>query len=353
MKKFVALAMTTAFVATMVACAAPAAPAAPGAGGGAAAPAQPAAEGEVFNAIMASSNAPTHPIVMAKFHLAELLYEKSDGRIVVDVFHSAQLGSDRDIVEGMMLNTIQLGTPASAPLAAWTNAFTIFDLPFLFHSVEEGRMVVDSAFGDELLDSMVDQGVLGIAWYTQGMRHVTNNLRPVYSPEDLVGMRLRTMENPMHMDSFRAMGADAIPMAFGELFTALQQGALDAQENPIVNIRAQSMYEVQDFLSLTGHFYGPSPLLVSAQWFNGLPTEIQDIIFEATAEAQQWLRDLIAEMEEYQMNELREFGMAINEINDVEEFAAASISVHEQYVGDLVSEEAYATVLALLEEFRN
>jgi len=310
------------------------------------------ASNQVFTAILASANTPTHPIVMGMVEFGNLMYEKSGGRIRLDVFHSAQLGSERDIVEGMMLNTIQFAAITSAPLSGFTNAFTIFDLPFLFESLEEGRMITDSVVGDELLLSMTNIGLLGLSWFEHGMRNITNNVRPINVPEDLQGIRIRTMENPMHMEAFRIMGADPVPMAFGELFTALQQGALDAQENPVVNIYSSSFFEVQTYLTMSGHVYAPAPLLVSLSWFNSLPADLQQVVREAAVEAQQWMRDMNDRMHVYYLDYLIEYGMVINEI-DVAPFAAATRPVHDMFLGDLVDQEKYDAVLALLEDFRN
>lgn len=318
--------------------------------------ASPAGSGDdtrVFTAMMAMANTPTHPIVMGAVEFADLLYAKSNGRIVVDVFHSAQLGNERDVVEGMMLNTIQFSAITSAPLSGWTNAFTIFDLPFLIHSLEEGRMLTDSDLGDELLLSLENNGITGIGWFEHGMRNITNNVRPIYNPEDLQGIRIRTMENPMHMDAFRAMGADPVPMAFGELFTALQQGAIDAQENPVVNIHSSAFFEVQRYLTFSGHVYAPAPLLVSSVWLNSLPTDLQQVVREAAAEAQVWMRNKNDEMHVEYLEDIINFGMQINYISDVNAFAAATRSVYYTYIGYLVSEEAYARANELLENYRN
>ena len=338
--------------ALLVACAGPGGGSAPAAGGGGAAPAAEAAADEVFTAILASANTPTHPIVMAMVEFGDIMYEKSGGRIVLDVFHSAQLGSERDIVEGMMLNTIQFAAITSAPLSGFTDAYTIFDLPFLFESLEEGRMVTDSPLGDELLLAMTDIGLLGLSWFEHGMRNITNSVRPINTPEDLQGIRIRTMENPMHMEAFRVMGADPVPMAFGELFTALQQGALDAQENPVVNIHSSAFYEVQTYLTMSGHVYAPAPMLVSLPWFNSLPADLQEVVREAAVEAQAWMRDMNDQMHIIYLEELVDFGMIVGEV-DVAPFAEATRSVHDMFVGDLVDPEIYAVALALLEEFRN
>ncbi len=165
---------------------------------------------------------------MVKF--GELLKEKSGGRIILDSFHSSQLGNERDLVEGLQLNTVQAAVITSAPLSGFTDAYLIFDLPFIFENVEEARQVCDSEIGQDMLKSLENDGIVGLAFFENGMRNITNSRRPIEKPADMAGIKIRTMENPMHMEAFRVMGADPTPMAFGELFTALQQKAIDAQK---------------------------------------------------------------------------------------------------------------------------
>ena len=206
-------------------------------GGGDSAPktdaAQPAdsgaSSGEAeFTWVASCANTEDHPAVQGVFKFAELLEEKSGGRLHMDVFHSAQLASDRDCIEGMQMNTIQSGIMVGSALAGFTDELLVFDLPFLFESSEQGQLLCDSEVGKEMLASLDDIGIKGLGFMEYGMRNITNSKRPINAPEDLKGIKIRTMENQIHMGAFSAMGADPTPMAFGELFTALQQGTIDA-----------------------------------------------------------------------------------------------------------------------------
>lgn len=300
-----------------------------------------------YKVIAATSNTPTHPYYLGLLELARLLDEKSGGRIALDVFHSAQLGSERDIVEGLQLDTIQFASITSAPLSGFTDAYAIFDLPFLFADVTEARMVCDSEFGQTLLSSMEDDGVVGLSFFENGMRSITNSKRPIEQPEDLQGIKIRTMENPMHMEAFRVMGADPTPMAFGELFTALQQKAIDAEENPFVVIHSSKFNEVQEFLSITEHLYSPAPLLASKTFYDSLPEDLQQVVQEAAIEAADFQRAKCDELSEQLLKELEESGMKVNTV-DKAPFVEATQSVYDKYVGDMVSQEAYDQVKALL-----
>ena len=281
----------------------------------------------------ATSNVESHPHYLGLVKLSELLDEKSGGRIKLETFHSGTLGSERDIVEGLQLNTVQVGAITSAPLSGFTDSFLVFDLPYLFDSVEIARKVCDSEVGQEMLASVEPAGIKGLAFFENGMRSVTNSLHPVETPEDFQGMKIRTMENPMHMDAFAVMGADPTPMAFGELYTALQQGAIDAEENPYTVIYSSNFYEVQDYLSITEHLYSPTPLLMSLDFYNSLPADLQEVVMEAAAEASVYQRQCCDEQEAMLLDELEAKGMIINK-PDKAPFIEATASLYDTYVGD-------------------
>ena len=309
------------------------------------------ADDGVFHVRAAVSNPPPHPYVTGIEFLAERLYERSEGRIRVDTFHSNQLGSERDIVEGIQFNTIQFGFITSAPLSGFTDAYMIFDLPFLFESVEEARAFCDSEYGLAILASLENDGIIGLGFGENGMRHITNSRRPIQTPADLSGLVIRTMENPMHLAAFREMGADPTPMAFGELFTALQQGAVDAQENPFVVINTSRFFEVQRYLSVTNHLYSPAPLLMSRTFYDSLPEDLQLIVREVGLEASHFQRRVVDEQQLAALAELEREGMVINFV-DTAPFVAATQSVYDMFVGDLVTQASFDAVMSFLESYR-
>ena len=315
--------------------------------GGAQQDASKSAESITYAIKAATSNSPPHPYVQGLDKLAELLDKKSNGRIKLDVFHSAQLGSERDIVEGLQLNTIQFAFITSAPLSGFTDAYNVFDLPFLFESVEEARKFCDSDFGLEILASLEDKGIIGLGFGENGMRHITNSKRPIVVPADLRGIKIRTMENPIHMEAFRVMGADPTPMAFGELFTALQQKAIDAEENPYVVIHSSKFYEVQEFLSVTGHLYSPAPLLMSKIFYDSLPADLQKLVREIGIEARDFQRSVCDEQSAKLLAELEKEGMKVNVIN-VAPFVAATKPVYDKYIGNMIPQKAYDAVKRIL-----
>lgn len=276
--------------------------------------------------------APTHPYNLGLLKFAELVEEKTDGKVKVDVFHSSQLGNERDMIEGLQLGTLEMALISTAPLSSFTTDFLVFDLPFIFKDAPHAREVLDGPIGDRLFATLKDQMVIGLAYWENGFRSVTNNARPIETPADLAGLKIRTMENPVHMDSFTALGAAPTPMAFGELFTALQQKTIDGQENPLPIVDTSKFYEVQKYLSLTEHFYAPAPLLVSEDFFEKLPEDIQKAIQEAAYEARDYERAQIDEMNARLLTELEDRGMEIN-APDKAPFIEAVQSVYQKYTG--------------------
>ncbi len=276
--------------------------------------------------------ASTHPYELGLQKMSELAAEKSDGKIKIDVFANSQLGNERDMVEALQLGSQEMVLVSTAVLSSFTDEFLVFDLPFLFDTTEQARSVCDSELGLEILHSIDDQGIKGLAWFENGFRNVTNNTRPIEKPEDLQGIKIRTMESPIHMASFSVMGADPTPMAMGELFTALQQGTLDAQENPLAIIDTNKFYEIQQYLSMTGHFYAPAPLFISTKYFDSMDEESQKAIQEAASEAAAYERQCLDDMNVELQQKLADEGMAVNEI-DKSVFKEAVQPVYDEYTG--------------------
>ena len=302
--------------------------------------------------VASCANADDHPAVQGVHKFAELVEEKSGGRMHIDVFANAQLASDRDCIEGMQMNTIQSGIMVSSALAGFTDELLVFDLPFLFENSAQGQAVCDSDVGQQILGTLEDIGIKGLGWMEYGMRNITNSVRPIERPEDLQGIKIRTMENPIHMAAFQVMGADPTPMAFGELFTALQQGTIDAQENPLSVITSSRFNEVQDYLSMTEHVYSAAPLMVSKAAYDALPDDLKAIVDEAGVEACQWEREYLAEVEVQWLDELETAGTQIN-YPDKAPFVDAMSSVYNQFVGDgddMVSPELLEQVREIISQ---
>ena len=292
----------------------------------------------------------SHPYQTGLEKFAELVEEKTNGAVHVDAFSDSQLGNERDMIEGLQLGTIEMALVSTAPLSGFTSDFLVFDLPYIFPDSDTARSCVDSEVGQGMLDSLESQGIKGLVYFENGFRHVTNSSKEIVHPSDMAGVKIRTMENAIQMETFSVMGADPTPMAFGELFTALQQKTIDAQENPLPVIDTSKFYEVQPYLSLTGHFYAPAPLLIGKAFYDSLPEEYQTAVVESAKEARDFERGLLDEMNERLVNEFKEKGITITEV-DKDEWREAVQPVYDKYIGegtDMIPQDIYDKVEAFI-----
>ena len=261
----------------------------------------------------------------------KLVEERTSGSVKIEVFHSAQLGSERDVVEGVSLGTIEATLSSTGPLPNFTNAFMVFDLPFIVQDRQKAYRWMDGPEGQKILASLEPSNIKALGIWENGFRNLTNSRRSVNSPADMDGLKIRLMENPIHVATFETLGARAVPMPFGELFTALQQGTVDGQENPLVIIDTSKFYEVQDHLSLTGHFYSPAVLMVNLDfWNNTLTADEREIVAKAEKEARQWERDFSIKGEKELRTKLENAGMMVYD-QDVAIWFDAVQPVYDQF----------------------
>jgi len=234
----------------------------------------------------------------------------------------------------MQLGTVDLVVTSTGPMSGFVKQFMLFDFPFLFRDKEHAYKTLDGEIGQYVLGLLSKRGIKGLAWYENGFRHLTNSKRVVETPADAEGIKLRTMENKVHMAIWKALGADPTPMAWGELFTALQQGVVDGQENPVPIIYTQKVYEVQKYLSLTGHVFSPALILMSQRQFDRLPDELQELVQKAAQESAVYQRSVITEMENEQIEKLEAEGMVIT-YPDKEPFLEQTKSVYDEFKSEL------------------
>jgi len=270
----------------------------------------------------------------------ETLERLSDGAFTVTEHASGSLGGEREMIEGLQIGTVDVVITSSGPLGNFVPETYVLDLPFLFENYDQARCVLDSEIGDELLEKMSDHDLVGMAWSENGFRHLTNSQREIASPADAEGLRVRTMENAVHQEAFRQMGARPTPMAFPELFTALQQGTVDGQENPITVIVATNFWEVQDYLSLTGHVYSPAIVLGSPILLDGLSEEERDWFMQAAAASVDATREEVSRLEREGVALLEANGMTVRTEIDPAPFQQAVEPAYEiftsQYGSDML-----------------
>ena len=258
-------------------------------------------------------------------HFASLLKEKSGGQIEMQIFHSSQLGSERDVIEGVSMGTIEMTLVSSAPLANFTSSFLVFDLPFIIVNREKAYAWMDGPQGRKILDTLTPKNIIGLGIWENGFRMLTNSQKPVVAPEDMKGLKIRLMENPIHVGTFKTLGAYPTPMPFGELFTALQQKIVDGQENPLVQINAFRLYEVQKFCSMTGHVWDGGLTVANARKWEQIPKELQAVItrnFEAIAIKQ---RADVLKNNEALVAEMGAKGLVFNKPTSPESFREALV----------------------------
>lgn len=303
MKKRVALILLIVMILSLTACGT----------NGNSEPAKPASNETVKEIVLKAGHsvAPTHPYHLGLEKFAQLINERTNGKIKIEIFHSAQLGNERDMIEGLQMGTIDMVVSSTGPMGGFEPKMLVVDLPFLFRDREHAYKVLDGEIGKELLSTLPSKGIVGLAFWENGFRHITNSKKPINGPEDIKGLKIRTMENQVHMDSFKELGADPTPMAWSEVFTALQQKVIDGQENPIPIIYTQKIYEVQKNLALTEHFYSPSLLLMSKAKLDSLDADTQRILADTALEVAAYERGLIKEMEDKQIDELKGFGVKV------------------------------------------
>lgn len=267
----------------------------------------------------------------AAVKLQELVAERTEGAVTIEIYPNASLGDERTLLEGMQIGTVDMGLITNGPVANFVEEMAVFELPFLFPSPQAAYQVLDGPIGQELLDKLSEVNLKGLAYAERGFRNLTNSQRPVHTPEDMQGLRIRVMENPVYVDTFRALGANAIPMAWTEALTAMQQGTIDGQENPVNVVHSFKLSETQKHMTLSRHTYAPATFVMGMPAWNKLPQEAQEVLTQAAQEAAEHERQLNAQMETEQLAELREAGMQINDSPDLAAFQSAVAPVYEKY----------------------
>jgi len=257
--------------------------------------------------------------------------KRTGGRYKVQNFYAGALGAERESVEGVQLGTLDLTLTSTGPLPNFVPEVAILDIPFLFRDYAHARAVLDGPIGQELLQKFPAKGIVALAWAENGFRHMTNSKRPVNAPEDLRGLKMRTMENPIHIQAYRQFGILPTPMAFTEVFTALQQGTVDGQENPLSVITSAKLDQVQKHLSLTGHVYSPAIILMNKAQWDKLSAADKQAFTEAAREAVRVNRARVDDDEKKAVADLRSKGMTVVDSLDKAKFQASLAPVYGDF----------------------
>ncbi len=269
---------------------------------------------------------------------ARRVNEKLGDKAVVKVFDSSQLGKDKDMLQKIKLGTMLLTLPSST-MPEIAPEYALFDLPFLVKDREQLARIDETLFKDVLVPAAEAQGYRPLAIWENGFRQITNNVRPIDVPADLEGLKIRTPNSSWRVAMFQAYGANPTPMSFSEVFVGLQTGVIDGQENPLTNIAAGKLNEVQKYLSLTNHVYSPAYPTVGIATFEKLDPEIQQVLAETAQEVALWARERGAAEDDGLLQKLKDGGMLVNEANR-QAFVDASKPLYEKFSAEVENGQA-------------
>jgi len=271
----------------------------------------------------------------------------TQGRYKCQQFPSSALGGEREMIEAVQLGTLDLVNTSTGPVGNFVPEVKIVDIPFLFRDYDHARRVLDGPIGQDLLSKFPSKGLVALAWTENGFRHMTNNKRAIVKPDDASGLKMRTMENKVHMDGYKAFGIQPTPMAFPEVYGALQQGTVDGQENPIPVILASKFSQVQKHLSLTGHVYSPALIITSPRLMNKLSDADKKVFYEAAKMAAAAQRKKVNDDENNGIAQLEKDGMTVVRKVDGGAFRGA---LREAYVS--YSKEFGADNIRRIQDFK-
>lgn len=295
-----------------------------------------------------------HPVANGVDAMRECFDERTDGAWTFNAFWSSALGDDLQATQMLRSGTLEMVITSTSPLVGITPVLGVFDLPFLFASAEEADAILDGDFGTSISEMMPEFNLVNLAYWENGFRDLTNSLRPVESLADFDGMRVRVMQNDIFLDTFQTLGTNAIPMAFGEVFTALETGTIDAQENPYVTIDTSHFYEVQKYLTNTHHAYTPFMVLFSKPIWDGYSAEEQEILVDCAVIGRDVQREASRALSDQSLQNIIDAGVEVNDISDenMAEIRDAVQGVYERHA-DMIGAEVVQQMQDALAELRN
>lgn len=295
-------------------------------------PGSPASAAEKVVLKAGHSAAATEPYHIGFEFFKKRVEELTNGRVEVQLFPNRTLGNERDMIEGLLLGSVHVTVPANAVMVGFVPETKVFDLPFLFRDRPHMYKVMDGPVGQELGEKMRVKGFRLLAYYEAGIRHIMTNKKAITKLEDLKGLKIRTMENPVHLEAFRAMGASPLPMAYGEVYTALQQGVIDGAEAANTNYEAQKFYEVAPNWSMVAWTTLIADMIMGEKFYQGLPADIQKAIMQAAQESAKVEREAYAKSEDVALVALKAKGVKITTPNP-EPFRKAAHAVYATFGG--------------------
>lgn len=291
-----------------------------------------------------TSDGPTDPYAITAREFAAALEAEAPGQFSVEFFPNRTLGDEKEMLEGLSFGTLHMAVITNAPIASIEPAFQVNDMPFLYTDAAKAHEVLDGQAGQLLMKKLEAKNIIGFGFAEGGFRQMINNVRPVETPQDVEGIKWRVMQNPVYIGMFRSLGGNAVPMAWGEVFTAVQQGTIDGLEIPIAVIQNNGYFEVTKYLSLTNHTYSALGVLMSKRTWDGLSAEQQKAVGAAARTAIEKERAANAENVRQLVEKLKTEGMAVNPVKDPAAFRQKVTPVYDEFRTS-IGEDVYNLVM--------
>jgi TRAP-type transport system periplasmic protein len=294
---------------------------------------------------MGSTQPSDHPYMVGAQKFSDLIKQRTNGRIVINLYPSSQLGKgEREMVESMKQGIIELVVSSTGPLGGFSPSINILDIPYLFRDYAHVDTVLDGPIGRALLNDMDKHGIVGMAFWENGFRHLTNSKVAVKTVEQGKGLKIRVMENKVHLLAWKTAGLNPTPMAWGELYPALQQGVIDGQENPVAVFYSAKFWEVQKYSSMTYHVYSPAPFMMSKKKFQAMPKADQELFMKTALEVVAFQRKLNRDDEEKKLKEMEGKGLTVIRDVDKASFAKAMEPGYAEWDKDFGKDKIAAIV---------
>jgi tripartite ATP-independent transporter DctP family solute receptor len=291
------------------------------------------------------------PYYITSKKFAELIEANTKGKYKVNLFPSGQLGNESEMIKNLTMGTMDLGVITNAPTGAFIKPFMALDLPFIFPNEKTAHAVLDGKAGEMLLEKLKKLNIVGLGFSEGGFRHMINNVRPIHTPDDTKGIKFRVMTTPIYIGLFQSLGSNAVPMPWGEVFTAVQQKVIDGLEIPIPVIYANKYYEVTKYLSLTGHTYSPLIFMCSEQRWKKFSPEEREIVKKAAKESAAFersrLKDIISDI----LSKLKATGMIVNEVPDKKPFQEAVKPLYKKFE-DEIGKDVLETIIKARDAYK-
>lgn len=302
---------------------------------------------ETYTLKLAHDANTTSAYQLSALELKRVIEEKSEGRITVEVYPAQQLGSAQEMIEGMQMGTIEATLLPTAKFGGFNQTMNILDMPFLFPDEDTLYDVMNGEVGDLVMSGLPEIGIRGCAFYGNGFKAITNNSHPITTPDDLKGLKIRTMEAPLIMSTYSAWGANPVPVDFSELYSSLQQKVVDGQENPFLTISDMRFYEVQKYMTISNHAYLSYVLTFSDSWLNSLPDDLEQIVLDCGKQCVAYHREQMASLNQGYYDNIAASGIEIYTLTEDQRaaFKEASASVYDEY-RDKIGADTLDAVLA-------